>query len=351
MQIRSRTIVLAVCMLTAACDSLDRSPALTGPRPAPGAPTATVGVPTPIGYAGYTLTDISAGLESRALDINSHGWVVGTHTVSGSEHGFVRHADGTIEDVPPLPGDVSNVVTGISNMNEIAGTSTAPNGDTHAWRRIAGLAMDRLSDSICNRSAHANAIDDDGEIAGGCAGVPFVWHVRPRSGWWQGVEHGDLYDIAAFTPVGTIQVFEQNTGAVAFPTSGKTILDMPAGTTDARVNSINVSPGSTLMAGGYTVGVGGVERGFWATFGATHLLSHVVYGINAAGRMVGWYPSIPAVAYTIAPNGFGETPLPPTNVDRTAVRVNYCGTIVGAYFPSGRLGGARAAMWTKQSCD
>jgi hypothetical protein len=138
------------------------------------------------------------------------------------------------------------------------------------------------------------------------------------------------------------------TAALVWAGHSYSTLDMPYGTVHARVTGIN---GSRVMVGGYTVGT--TERGFRAANGTTHALPHVVYGVSGAGRMVGWYVGLPSVAYTIAPNALVtvETPLPPSNVDRVAVRVNRCGSIVGHYFPSGLEGGARAALWTKPICD
>src|SRR5205085_10205242 len=92
-------VPLAACVALAACDVADHT---TAPR-APNGPASLdlVGPPPPPVYIGYSLTDISAGLTSRATDINNQGWVVGTHTIAGSPHGFVRHPDGSIEDIPP----------------------------------------------------------------------------------------------------------------------------------------------------------------------------------------------------------------------------------------------------------
>jgi probable HAF family extracellular repeat protein len=337
--------MLAACTLAAACDAPDHT---TAPHPL-GAPTLdiTTQPAQPPVLNVYSLTDISGGLPSRATDVNAHGWVVGTHTVGGAQHGFVRHADGTIEDVPPWTGDVSTVVTGINDANVIVGTSTAANGDTHAWRRVPGQAMEKLFDFYCGGRAHANAIDDEGEIAGACAGVPEVWLSVVANGFPNAEVTGDLYDIASRTAVGTLDEPVSATAALVWATHNYSTLDMPYGTVHARVNGVN---GSLVMVGGYTVGT--TERGFWAASGTTHPLPHVVYGVSGPGRMVGWYAGIPSAAYTIAPNGFGvETPLPPNTVDRVAVRVNKCGTIVGHYFPFGLQGGARAAMWTKPVCD
>jgi probable HAF family extracellular repeat protein len=351
-----KLLTLAACALVTACDATDTTPALTGPRP--GVASADVAVPPPIVSTGYTLTDISAGLESSASDINDGGTVVGRHTVGGSAHGFVRHADGTIEDLPPLPGDVSNVATGINNANQIVGTSTASSGKTHAWRRLPGHAMERLTDGDCAGAAHANAIDDAGEIVGGCDFTQAEWHVDSPDLWHVTAGGGDLYDVAAHTMVGMLLGPVTDFSALMWDANGPAVLTMPPGTVQSKVNGIN---GSRLMVGDYAVGgypspTSGftivARGGFYGTRGAIHTLPHAAYGISGKGRIVGWYVSIPAVAYTIAPNGFVvETALPPANRDRAAVRVNKCGTIVGHYFPAGLQAGARAAMWTKPVCD
>jgi hypothetical protein len=346
MQPTCRTAALVAWVLTAACDGPDRVTAAPPPAARPSR-DVTVGPAQPPVNNVYTLTDISGGLASRATDVNNDGWVVGAHTIAGAEHGFVRHPDGTVEDIPPLPGDVGTVVTGINDANQIVGTSTAPNGSTRAWHRDPGQPVGALFDGFCGGAIHANAIDDAGEIAGGCAGTPVVWFGIPQNTWRPTGITGDFYDIGGHTPVGTMNEPVSTTAALAFGPSGATTLDMPYATVKARINGVN---GARTMVGAYTVGT--TERGFWATFDATHPLPHAVYGISGPGRMVGWYVSIPSVAYTIAPNGIAvETPLPPANRDRAALRVNRCGTIVGHYFPAGLQGGARAAMWTKPVCD
>jgi len=322
-----RSLIFAACGAIVACDAPDRA---TAPRPS-GAPTATAsrdivtGPSQPPTYTGYTLTDVSGGLASRA-------------------------PDGTIEDIAPLTGDVGNVVTGINDDDVIVGTSTASNGSTHAWRRVPGQAMEKLLNLFCHGSMHANAIDDAGEIVGACGGSPMVWLAAPQNTWSsaESVDRtGELYDIAAHTPVGTLDEGPNTSVGALWGDPGLIALAMPSGTVRARINGINAS---LVMVGAYTVGT--TERGFRATLAQTVPLPHAVYGINGQGRMVGWYVGIPAVAYTIAPNGFGfETPLPPANRDRVAVRVNKCGSIVGHYFPFGLQGGARAALWTKPQCD
>ena len=346
MQRNCRSVLLVACVLTAACDGPDRVTAAPPPAARPSRDLVVGPVRPPVNDV-YSLTDISGGLPSRATDVNDAGWVVGAHSIAGAEHGFVRHPDGTVEDIPPLPGDVGNVVTGINEANQIVGTSTAPNGNTRAWYRSPGWPAAALFDGFCGGSIHANAIDDAGEIVGGCADSPVVWFGNPQNTWRPSAITGDFYDIAAHTPVGTAHEPVSTTAALAFGPNGATTLDMPYATVKARINGINRS---RTMVGAYSVGT--AEHGFWATFDVTHPLPHAVYGVSDAGRMVGWYAAIPSVAFTIAPNGITvETPLPPVDRDRVAVRLNRCGTIVGHYFPSGLSGGARAAMWTKPTCD
>ena len=345
---RASILLVAACLTTAACDAPDRTTAPLAPNASARRDIVT-GPSQPPTYLGYTLTDISGGLASRATDINTHGWIVGTHTIAGAPHGFVRAPDGTIEDIAPLGGDVGNVVTAINNDNVIVGTSTASNGSTRAWRRVPGQAIEPLLNFYCNGSMHANAIDDAGEIVGACAGSPMVWLAVPQNTWspaYTAGRTGDLYDIAAHTPVGTLDEPLSTSDAVLWGDPGLIALAMPNGTVHARITGIN---GSQVMVGAYTVGT--TERGFRATLAQTIPLPHALYGISSQGRSVGWYTGFPAVAFTIAPNGFTETPLPPTNVDRVAVRVNRCGAIVGHYFPFGLAAGARAALWTKPQCD
>jgi probable HAF family extracellular repeat protein len=250
---------------------------------------------------------------------------------------------------------VSTVATGINDSNQVVGTSTASDGSTHAWRLLPGHAVERLADAGCAGTAHANAIDDAGEIAGGCNAAPTEWHADSPDRWRATSGGGDLLDVAAHTMVGLLYGPVTDFGALVWDAHGPATLAMPRGTVQSEVNGIN---GSLVMVGDYAVGgytSSGftivARGGFWATRTATHPLPHAVYGISGTGRMVGWYVSIPAVAYTIAPNALVETPLPPTSVDRAAVRVNHCGSIVGWYFPLGPQGGPRAALWTKPTCD
>ena len=356
-------LLLAVCV-TAACDAPDRTIAPNGPD----APNATSGRDLVVGPGQppvlnvYSLVDISGGLPGRATDVNDSGWVVGTHTVSGGDHGFVRHADGTIEDLPPLSGDVSNVATGINNAYQIVGTSTASNGTTHAWRRLPGHALERLGDADCAGAAHANAIDDVGEIVGGCDFTPAEWHADSSTHWRDKWNAGDLFDAAAHVVVGLVSGPGTDFDNVLWDYAEPLSLPMPHGTVHSRVNGVNDSHemvgeyevGHESPSGGSTITSSG---GFFFTHTVTHPIPHAAYGVSTKSRIVGWYVSIPAVAYTIAPNGISplgiatETALPPSGVNRVAVRVNACGTIVGHYFPSGLSGGARAAMWRKPVCD
>lgn len=343
-----RSALLAACVLTAACDGPDRVTATPAPR-APNAPSADVSLPPPIGIApGYVLTDISGGVRSSATDIDVHGWVVGSRGAAGHEHGFIRHADGTVEDIPPLPGDVSTVATGINDDGQVVGTSTAPNGSTRAWFKAPLDAIRVLWDAQCNGDTDANAIDNEGAIAGRCAHMPTYW---PTYHDFPSVVYnapGSTTDVGGIEPVGYVVQPNGTRVAIADGHYGVVFPPMPSGTTSSWITGTN---GSHAIVGGYTIG--GVDRGFFAPSlgSAVQRLLHVAYGISGQGRMVGWYVSIPAVAYTIAPNEIAETPLPPTNLDRAAVRVNHCGSIVGWYFPSGLQGGPRAALWKKPTCD
>jgi probable HAF family extracellular repeat protein len=355
MRTRTPLGALAACLALAACDATDGTTAPNAPPNA--APNADVGVVQPPTYLGYALTDISGGLPSAATDINAHGWIVGYHVTANGQHGFVRHADGTVEDLPPLPGGVSNVVTWIDDADEIVGTSTAADGTSHAWYRAPGGAVQRLREATwCVGTSHANAIDDAGEIAGGCGGGMAVWSGASQMPWAPTGGWGDLNDIANGTPVGTEVVSSSTSIAYAWRTvDGNNFPDTPWGASRAWISAIS---GSLHMVGGYELN--GVDHGFVASFATvnglmttpTLLLPHPVYGVSGAGRLVGWYGAIHPSAYTIAPGiSFAETPLPPTTLDRAAVKVNRCGSIVGDYFPLGIPAGPRAALWTKPQCD
>lgn len=344
-----RTFTLCCVALAAvACDASDRT---TAPR-APGAPSADISVgPTqPLGSTGYTLTDISGGLASSALDINASGTIVGRHTVNGAEHGFVRHADGTVQDLPPLPGDASNVASGVNASDVVVGSSTSADGHSHAWRKAPGGPMTRLYDAPCGSRSHANAIDAAGEIVGDCNTIEAVW-TTPTDDPLLGspVLFGTMLDVGHGLAVGYAAApGDDKKEAVAWDGEhAHTILTLPAGTTSTWFTG---AVSAQEVVGGYTDASG--DHGFVTILGATpRLLPHPVQAMTALGRIVGWYVSIPAVAYTIAPNGSFEVPLPPTNRDRVAFRANRCGAIVGHYFPYGLQGGPRAALWSKPTCD
>ena len=336
--------VSAAMLITACGGGPDRVTSVT-PRPSP---SRDVGLSQPPTYIGYVLSDISGGARSLATDINEHGWVVGSHDVGGRQHGFIRHADGTVEDIPPLSGDVSNVVTGINDLEQVVGTSTAPDGTMRAWFRAPFDDVKPLWSSWCNGAARANAIDNGGTIAGSCGGQPTYWptfHDFPQTVINMA---GALTDAVGIEPVGYVVHLDGTRSALAYGQHGSVFPIMPSGTTSSWINGTN---GSHSIVGGYTLG--GVDHGFFATSfgGAIQTLPHVAYGISGQGRIVGWSTGFPAAAYTIAPNAFVETPLPPTSLDRVAVRVNRCGSIVGHYFPFGVQGGPRAALWTKTNCD
>ncbi|AHG88775.1 extracellular repeat protein, HAF family [Gemmatirosa kalamazoonensis] len=348
---------IIVVVLIAACGDPDRVTAVPG-RPAerltaPTRPDTTalsasaVDVPAPPSYVGYVLTDISRRIASTATDINTAGLVVGAYATAAGQHGFVRHTDGTFEDLPPLAGDTGTVATGINDAGVVVGYSTRRNGHTTAWIRHPGLAPRALSEpEFCAGSSRADAIDYLGEIVGSCGRDAVIWPTETAFAWPLGGVHGEALDVYFHTVVGYGLLGSGSTTTAIVWRGAPTTFNLPPGSTDSKATGIN--------AGGAIVGLftqNGAQRGFVSSLTSGRVLPHPAYGISDYGRVVGWYVSLPAAAYTIAPGAVTETPLPPTTLGRVAVKVNRCGAIVGHYFPLGLQGGPRAALWTKPTCD
>ena len=347
MRTLTRFTALGACVLLAACGAAEHT---TAPNALGGRASRdlVVGPAQPPTYTGYTLTDISAGLPSSAVDINESGTIVGRHTLGGLDHGFIRHADGTLEDLPPLPGDLSNVASGVNASDVVVGSSTAANGTSHAWRKAPGGPMTPLG-GLCTTGSHANAIGAAGEIVGDCSSQMAVWTSPQGPPLLRTLLFGTLHDVENGVAAGDETSPDGSRWAAVWDGHHVSPVVLPTGTTTSSWSTGVAS--AQQVVGAYTDATG--DHGFVATLGGTtRLLPHPVEAMTALGRIVGWYVSIPAVAYTIAPNGLGvEVPLPPTTRDRVALRANRCGAIVGHYFPSGLQNGARAALWTKPGCD
>jgi hypothetical protein len=352
---RTLTLFAALVAMTA-CVAPDR-----GTAPAPGAAEGThadtiaiaaAAAPSgpsavdvaPISDVGYTLTDISHGLSSRATSINDSGVVVGTYVTGVGQHAFLRRVDGTLQDIPPLPGDVSNVASDVDLAGDVVGTSVGRDGSPHAWIRRHGQAIQQLRTVSCHGASRADALDATGRIVGSCDGRPAEWvnfgfGPLPAPG-----ARGELLAVQSPIVAGYVVTSGDTVAMGARPSPF--FLDMPAGTTVSAITDVNASG---VMVGRFTRH--GVEQGFVSTPTSGRTLPHPAYGLSDRGRIVGWYVSLPSVAYTIAPGTTAETPLPPASAYRVAVRVNHCGSIVGHYFPSGLQGGPRAAVWSKGICD
>jgi uncharacterized membrane protein len=76
------------------------------------------------------------GPSSGAVDVNESGVVAGGSELPAStpghriEHAYVRYADDTVVDLPPLPGHESSSATGINDAGTVIGTSwgSVPSG-------------------------------------------------------------------------------------------------------------------------------------------------------------------------------------------------------------------------------
>lgn len=113
------------------------------------------------------------GPTSVAHAINEAGVIVGSSELPGSsanriERAFERSPDGSVVELPSLPGTTRSTATAINDAGVIAGTATvgaAPAQETHLVRWEGDRAIDDLG-VIGTNTAPPAAIDAQGRIVG-----------------------------------------------------------------------------------------------------------------------------------------------------------------------------------------
>ena len=127
---------------------------------------------------------------SSAYGINSSGVVVGGYTTSsGKYHAYRRAPDGTMMDLPPLPGSLNSEAFAINANNEVVGYSEDLFHDYATYWDSTGNPHDLgVSDGF------AFGINSLGDVVGYYSDGPFLWSddgglvylnnlLPPDSGW------------------------------------------------------------------------------------------------------------------------------------------------------------------------
>jgi probable HAF family extracellular repeat protein len=102
---------------------------------------------------------------SSAMDINSHGWVVGySSTATGEAHATLWRRAETI-DLGALPGAAFSIATGINDRGQIVGWGFTATFEPHAILWDEGKIID-LGTLPGGTTSFAMDINDRGRIAG-----------------------------------------------------------------------------------------------------------------------------------------------------------------------------------------
>ena len=133
----------------------------------------------PAAYAGGVGRDIN---NSGDVAIQFHD-----NTAPQDHRGYLRTADGTMIELIPLPGHVSTLARGVSEVIDgkiyVAGTSDDRNGNYRAVRWTVDVSSHAIIaiQSLADRSL-SNAMADDGTIAGDIQATSgttgFVWKLN-----------------------------------------------------------------------------------------------------------------------------------------------------------------------------
>jgi probable HAF family extracellular repeat protein len=125
------------------------------------------------------LVDLGAGLDSQATDLNDLGQVVGfaTNPEIGVQDAF-RRQQGTLTFLGGPPGAVGSQARGINRAGDVVGASWGADGLSHGVLWPAGSTVPTPLEPPDYDVSLAEAIDDDGVIAGSA---------RPVGGFFAGV--------------------------------------------------------------------------------------------------------------------------------------------------------------------
>ncbi len=157
---------------------------------------------------------LPGGEDSSARDINDAGNIVGSSKVPTADtHAFFLPAGGVMQDIGTLPGGDTSQAYGINDLNQIVGGANLLNpitGDLvfhgFVWKdgTITDLGAFPPEDDI-NSQSRANAINNDGLIAGFVDAVGVVWDLAGTP------------DFPPFPP--TVRIADPVTGAGAIGTT------------------------------------------------------------------------------------------------------------------------------------
>jgi probable HAF family extracellular repeat protein len=158
------------------------------------------------------------GTNSRAVDINNAGQIVGTSQIAGdaTTHAFLWSSGTGMQDLNTITGaDITDVVE-INDEGQIIGTYVAPGGQSHAFRYTPGSGLLDLG-TLGGTSSAPTGLNGRGEVVGvskDAGGVTHAFLWTPADGLEDVTTRTGLTDIRRLNDkLQTLTVTAPTTGA------------------------------------------------------------------------------------------------------------------------------------------
>jgi predicted membrane protein len=277
--------------------------------------------------------------------ITAAGAVVGSYSdSSGAQHGFLRNADGSFTTFDP-PGSTLTTPTAINPAGTVAGAYNDAAGVTHGFMRTARGAFtsfDAPSGVILNSiylfDGPPPSINPSRAIAGTYSVfVPsFTEHgfLRERNGTLTTIDFpGSTFtEVLAINPAGTlIGDFGNNfQGFLRTPDGTFITTDFPG--FPVCINPAGTTAGTYTDASNVTHGFVRSPNGTITTFEAPGSAFMVVFAINPAGTLTGYYFTDTFHGFLRAPHGAFTTFDVPGSTGTAGFAINPAGTVTGVFF-------------------
>jgi len=180
----------AIAVASSACSDAGQSPASPELRPA----VRQTVMPEELTFTSF---DVPGATSTTAVDVNSHGDVVGRFIGAGQTHGFLRSADGDFTTID-YPGASFTVASSINSEGDIVGwyaLDAVPGPLTERHGYLLRQGEFRPIDPPGSKFTNPLGINSRGEVVGRfCTALPCG---RPGSGNYHGFlwQNGDVMTI------------------------------------------------------------------------------------------------------------------------------------------------------------